>query len=105
VKAWPYGFAALTISFAGYEGEVMRGAFAGVPRGELEAARAYGMSPWTLFRPRLAAARPCNGRWPTLKRRNSAAVEVERPLFGDDNGRGSLWRGLSKIRQDYVPDL
>lgn len=48
-EAWPYGVAALTISFAAYEGEVMRGAFAGVPRGELEAARAYGMGRWKLF--------------------------------------------------------
>ena len=49
-ESWPYGVAALTISFAAYEGEVMRGAFAGVPPGELEAARAYGMSRFTLFR-------------------------------------------------------
>lgn len=49
-QAWPYGVLALTISFAGYEGEVMRGAFAGVPRGQLEAARAFGMSRWKLFR-------------------------------------------------------
>ena len=35
---------------AGYEGEVMRGAFAGVPRGQLEAARAFGMSRWKIFR-------------------------------------------------------
>ena len=41
---------ALTFSFAGYEGEVMRGAFAGVPRGQLEAARAFGMSRWKIFR-------------------------------------------------------
>lgn len=49
-QAWPYALLALTVSFAGYEGEVMRGAFAGVPRGELEAARAYGMSPFTTLR-------------------------------------------------------
>jgi polar amino acid transport system permease protein len=49
-QAWPYAFLSLTISFAAYEGEVMRGAFAGVPRGELEAAKAYGMGPWTTFR-------------------------------------------------------
>jgi polar amino acid transport system permease protein len=41
-----YALLAFTLSFAGYEGEVMRGAFLGVPRGELEAARAFGMSPW-----------------------------------------------------------
>ena len=49
-QAWPYALLSLTISFAAYEGEVMRGAFAGVPRGEIEAARAVGMSPWLLFR-------------------------------------------------------
>jgi polar amino acid transport system permease protein len=49
-QAWPYAFVSLTLSFAGYEGEVMRGAFAGVPRGELEAARAFGMSRWTTLR-------------------------------------------------------
>lgn len=50
IEAWPYAFVALTLSFAGYEGEVMRGAFKGVPRGELEAARAIGMSPFTILR-------------------------------------------------------
>jgi polar amino acid transport system permease protein len=49
-QAWPYAVLSLTISFAGYEGEVMRGAFAGVPRGQLEAARAFGMSRWKVFR-------------------------------------------------------
>jgi polar amino acid transport system permease protein len=49
-QAWPYGVLALTLSYAGYEGEVMRGAFAGVPRGQLEAARAFGMSRWKVFR-------------------------------------------------------
>lgn len=43
-EAWPYGLLAFTFSFAGYEGEVMRGAFAGVPRRELEAGRSFGMS-------------------------------------------------------------
>lgn len=49
-QAWPYAVLALTLSFAGYEGEVMRGAFAGVPRGQLEAARAFGMRRLTIFR-------------------------------------------------------
>jgi polar amino acid transport system permease protein len=49
-QAWPYAVLALSLSFAGYEGEVMRGAFAGVPRGQLEAARAFGMSRWKIFR-------------------------------------------------------
>jgi polar amino acid transport system permease protein len=45
LDAFWYATAAFTLSFAGYEGEVMRGAFLGVPRGELEAARAIGMPP------------------------------------------------------------
>lgn len=63
--AWPYGLLALTLSFAGYEGEVMRGAFAGVPKGELEAARAYGMSPFTTFR-RIWLPRAIHRALPTL---------------------------------------
>lgn len=49
-EAWPYALLSLSVSFAGYEGEVMRGAFAGVPRGELEAARAFGMGRFTTLR-------------------------------------------------------
>lgn len=49
-QAWPYGLLALTLSFAAYEGEVMRGAFAGVPRGQLEAARSFGFSRWKILR-------------------------------------------------------
>lgn len=64
-QAWPYGFAALMISFAAYEGEVMRGAFAGVPRGELEAARAYGMGRFTLFH-RIWLPRAIHRALPTL---------------------------------------
>jgi polar amino acid transport system permease protein len=64
-QAWPYGFAALMISFAAYEGEVMRGAFAGVPKGELEAARAFGMSRWKVFR-RVWLPRAIHRALPTL---------------------------------------
>jgi polar amino acid transport system permease protein len=49
-QAWPYAVLSLTLSYAAYEGEVMRGAFAGVPKGQLEAARAFGMSRWKIFR-------------------------------------------------------
>lgn len=48
-QAWPYAVLALTISFAAYEGEVMRGAFKSVPRGQLEAARAMGMPRWKIL--------------------------------------------------------
>lgn len=49
-QAWPYGLLALTLSFAAYEGEVMRGAFRGVLRGQLEAAKAMGMPRLTILR-------------------------------------------------------
>jgi polar amino acid transport system permease protein len=45
-----YGLLALTLSVIGYDGEIMRGAFLAVPKGELEAARAFGMSPMTVLR-------------------------------------------------------
>lgn len=54
---WPYlrdGFTyavlAFTISVAAYEGEILRGGFQAVPRGEIEAARACGMSRWLILR-------------------------------------------------------
>lgn len=49
-QAWPYAVLALTFSYAGYEGEVMRGAFRSVAKGQLEAAKAFGMNRFTLFR-------------------------------------------------------
>lgn len=49
-QAWPYAVLALSLSVAGYEGEVMRGAFKGVPHGQLEAAKSMGMSRFTILR-------------------------------------------------------
>ena len=63
--AFPYAVVAFTLSVAGYEGEVMRGAFKGVPRGELEAARAFGMSPFTVLR-RVWLPRAIQNVLPTL---------------------------------------
>lgn len=50
LDAFYYALVAFTLNFAGYEGEIMRGAFLGVPKGELEAARAFGMSPSKVVR-------------------------------------------------------
>jgi polar amino acid transport system permease protein len=49
-QAWPYAVLALTMSYAGYEGEVMRGAFANVAKGQIETAKAFGMKRFTIFR-------------------------------------------------------
>lgn len=64
-SALPYALLAFTLSFAGYEGEIMRGAFAGVPKGELEAARAFGMSGWKTLR-RVWLPRAIHQALPTL---------------------------------------
>ena len=63
--AFPYAIFAFTLSVAGYSGEVMRGAFAGVPRGELEAGRAMGMGRFTLLR-RIWLPRALQNVFPTL---------------------------------------
>ena len=63
--AFPYAVLAFSISVAGYEGEVMRGAFKSVPKGELEAARAFGMSRFTVLR-RIWLPRAFQNVLPTL---------------------------------------
>lgn len=40
----------LTICTAGYQAEILRGGFAGVPHGQIEAGRITGMSEWQIFR-------------------------------------------------------
>jgi polar amino acid transport system permease protein len=54
---WPYlrqgywyAVLALAISVAAYEGEILRGGLLAVPRGEIEAARACGMSRFLILR-------------------------------------------------------
>ena len=92
-----YALFALTISFAGYEGEVMRGAFLGVPKGELEAGKAFGMSRWGVLR-RIWLPRAIRLALPTLagetalqlKATPLAATVTVLDLFGVSN----------KIRQD-----
>jgi len=49
VEAFPYAIVAFSLSVAAYEGHVMKGAFQSVPKGELEAARAFGMNKFTLL--------------------------------------------------------
>lgn len=60
-----YALLSFTLNEAGYGGEIMRGAFLSVPKGELEAARAYGMSPWQVLR-RVWLPRAIRNVLPTL---------------------------------------
>jgi octopine/nopaline transport system permease protein len=45
-----YAFFAFSINTAGYTGEILRGAILAVPHGEIEAARAFGMNRFQVFR-------------------------------------------------------
>lgn len=63
--AYPYVIFVFTISVAAYSGEVMRGAFKGVPKGELEAARAIGMGRFKVLR-RVWLPRALQNVFPTL---------------------------------------
>lgn len=96
-QAWPYGFLALTLSFAAYEGEVMRGAFAGVPRGELEAARAFGMGRWTMFR-RIWLPRAVQRVLPTLNGETVLQLKAT-PLVATITVV-DVYGVISKVRQD-----
>jgi polar amino acid transport system permease protein len=96
-QSWPYGFTALMISFAAYEGEVMRGAFAGVPRGELEAGRAFGMSRFTLFR-RIWLPRAIRRALPTLN--GETVLQLKSTPLVATITVIDVYAVVSKIRQD-----
>jgi polar amino acid transport system permease protein len=99
-EAWPYGVLALTMSFAGYEGEVMRGAFAGIPPGELEAARAYGMKPFTLLR-RIWLPRAVQRALPTLN--GEVVLQLKATPLVATITVIDVYAVVSKIRQEtYV---
>ncbi|WDP91499.1 MAG: ABC transporter permease [Desulfobacter sp.] len=105
-EAWPYGVLALTMSFAGYEGEVMRGAFAGVPAGELEAARAYGMGRWTALR-RIWLPRALHRALPTLA--GEVVLQLKSTPLVATITVVDVYAVISKIRQEtyivYEPML
>ncbi|WP_375692130.1 ABC transporter permease [Pseudooceanicola sp. LIPI14-2-Ac024] len=96
-EAWPYGVAALTFSFAGYEGEVMRGAFAGVPKGELEAADALGMSRWQRLR-RVWLPRAVQRALPTLA--GESVLQLKSTPLVATITVFDLYAVISKVRQD-----
>lgn len=50
VAPLPAGVFALSLVFGGYAAEVFRGAFLAIPHGQIEAAKASGMSAWRIFR-------------------------------------------------------
>ena len=63
--AFPYAVFAFSLSVAGYEGEIMRGAFLSVPKGELEAGKALGLTRFQILR-RIWLPRALQNVFPTL---------------------------------------
>jgi polar amino acid transport system permease protein len=57
------GLIGLTLNTAAYTAEILRGGIRAIPRGEIEAARAYGMSWWLLQR-RIILPRALRIAWP-----------------------------------------
>ncbi len=58
------GLIALTLNTAAYVAEILRGGIMGVPRGDIEAGRAAGMSPALMYR-RLILPKAFRIAWPT----------------------------------------
>ncbi|MGR5303866.1 ABC transporter permease [Vibrio mediterranei] len=49
-NAWFCALVAFVLNTSAYTAEIIRGAINGLPKGEVEAAKAYGMSPWKTYR-------------------------------------------------------
>ncbi|WP_119459207.1 ABC transporter permease [Rhodospirillaceae bacterium SYSU D60014] len=62
-EPWFCALLTLTLNTAAYTGEILRGAIAGVPKGEIEAARACGMPRRLRFR-RIVLPRALGLAWP-----------------------------------------
>lgn len=58
-KAWAGALLVLVLNTAAYSAQIFHGALMAVPKGDIEAADAYGMTGWTRFRRVL---------WPTMMR-------------------------------------
>ncbi|MGO4450268.1 ABC transporter permease [Phyllobacterium sp. TAF24] len=96
-QAWPYAVLALSLSYAGYEGEVMRGAFAGVPKGQLESARAFGMRRFTIFR-RIWLPQAIHRALPTLA--GEAVLQLKSTPLVATITVVDLYSVASRVRQD-----
>jgi polar amino acid transport system permease protein len=97
LDAFYYAVLAFSLNFAAYEGEIMRGAFLSVPKGELEAARAFGMSPWKVLT-RIWLPRAVRNVLPTL---NGEVIQqlLATPLAFTIPAQ-ELMAALSKVRQN-----
>ena len=66
-SAWAGALIVLFLNTAAYSAEIFYGALQSIPRGDIEAADAYGLTGWSRFRKVM---------WPTTMRRAFAAARI-----------------------------
>ena len=98
-QAWPYALLALSLSYAGYEGEIMRGAFASVPHGQIEAARAMGMPRRKIFS-RISLPLALQSVLPTLG--GEAVLQLKATPLVYTITVIEIYGASSRIRQDLL---
>ncbi len=103
---WPilregFFFAAVsfTLNYAAYEAEVLRGALLAVPKGELEAGRAFGMRPLTLTR-RIWLPRAIRIALPTIG--GEIAMQLKATPLAFTVTVMDLYAVATKVRQDTL---
>jgi polar amino acid transport system permease protein len=103
---WPilregFFFAAVsfTLNYAAYEAEVLRGALLAVPKGELEAGRAFGLSPWTLTR-RIWLPRAIRIALPTIA--GEIVMQLKATPLAFTVTVMDLYAVANKVRQDTL---
>ena len=103
---WPilregFFFAAVsfTLNYAAYEAEVLRGALLAVPKGELEAGRAFGMSPLRLVR-RIWLPRAIRIALPTIG--GEVVMQLKATPLAFTVTVMDLYAVATKVRQDTL---
>ncbi len=103
---WPilregFFFAAVsfTLNYAAYEAEVLRGALLAVPKGELEAGRAFGMRPLTLTR-RIWLPRAIRIALPTIA--GEIVMQLKATPLAFTVTVMDLYAVATKVRQDTL---
>ncbi|TCU37979.1 ABC transporter permease [Rhizobium azibense] len=103
---WPilregFFFAAVsfTLNYAAYEAELLRGALLAVPKGELEAGRAFGMRPFTLMR-RIWLPRAIRIALPTIA--GEIVMQLKATPLAFTVTVMDLYAVASKVRQDTL---
>jgi hypothetical protein len=105
-SAWLGALIVLFLNTAAYSGEIFYGALRTIPKGDIEAADAYGFSGWTRFR-RIVWPTMLRLAWPATPTRRSSS-STPRRWFSSRASRPGSRRAMRSItpnfrRQDLQP--